>query len=95
MVLVSVLNECKYLSNYISEQDTAKVMADLFVALPPVTLHGAVIFGKNSNRPASEVQDVINFPAKDHPEGEKLKVSNLFNYILITFSEMYILFLIR
>ncbi|XP_005104829.1 secernin-2 [Aplysia californica] len=48
-------------------------MADLFVALPPVTSFGAVLFGKNSNRPASEIQDVVNFPAKDYGSGEKVK----------------------
>lgn len=49
-------------------------MADLFVALPPVTAYGAVVFGKNSNRPASEVQDVVYFPPKDHETGDKVKV---------------------
>lgn len=49
-------------------------MADLFVVLPPVTSHNAVVFGKNSNRPASEVQDVIYCPPKDYPDGEKVKV---------------------
>ncbi|KAK0049431.1 secernin-3 [Biomphalaria pfeifferi] len=48
-------------------------MADLFVALPPVTEYNAVIFGKNSNRPASEIQDVIYCPAKDYTAGEKVK----------------------
>ncbi|XP_059155680.1 secernin-2-like isoform X2 [Physella acuta] len=48
-------------------------MADLFVVLPPVTSHNAVVFGKNSNRPASEVQDVIYCPPKDYPDGEKVK----------------------
>lgn len=52
-------------------------MADLFVALPPVTAHNAVVFGKNSNRPASEVQDVIYCPAKDHSTGEKVKCTYL------------------
>ncbi|XP_025837240.1 secernin-3-like isoform X2 [Agrilus planipennis] len=35
---------------------------DTFVALPPLTKHG-VIFGKNSDRPKGEVQEVVYFPA--------------------------------
>ncbi|KAH9520070.1 Secernin-3 [Bulinus truncatus] len=53
--------------------DHKSIMADLFVALPPVTEYNAVIFGKNSNRPASEIQDVIYYPAKDYSDGEKVK----------------------
>lgn len=52
-------------------------MADLFIALPPVTAYGAVVFGKNSNRPASEVQDVIYVQAKDHQDGDKVKVIHM------------------
>lgn len=52
-------------------------MADLFIALPPVTAYGAVVFGKNSNRPASEVQDVIYVQAKDHQDGDKVKVIHI------------------
>ncbi|ELT99347.1 hypothetical protein CAPTEDRAFT_181075 [Capitella teleta] len=42
---------------------------DTFVALPPVTAKGKVIFGKNSDRPASEVQEVIFQAAADHADG--------------------------
>ena len=48
---------------------------DTFVAMPPAT-EGCVIFGKNADRPESEVQDVIYAPAADHPAGSKLKVMN-------------------
>lgn len=48
-------------------------MADLFVALPPTTDFNAVIFGKNSNRPAAEVQDVVSFAAADHEAGAKVQ----------------------
>ncbi len=41
-------------------------MCDTFVALPDVTLGGELIFGKNSDRPAGEVQDVVAFPASTH-----------------------------
>ncbi|GFO46353.1 secernin-2 [Plakobranchus ocellatus] len=48
-------------------------MADLFVALPPTTQFNAVIFGKNSNRPAAEVQDVVSYSAADHTAGDKVQ----------------------
>ena len=47
---------------------------DTFVALPPVTAGGKVIFGKNSDRPESEVQEVIFMPAADYAEGATLDV---------------------
>ncbi len=34
-------------------------MCDTFVALPDVTGNGEVIFGKNSDRPSGEIQDVV------------------------------------
>lgn len=34
---------------------------DTFVVLPPLT-HNGVIFGKNSDRPQGEVQEVVYFP---------------------------------
>lgn len=50
-------------------------MSDLFVALPPVTAKGCVLFAKNSDRPPSEVQEVIYCPPADHEPGSKVKVS--------------------
>ncbi|CAH1789811.1 unnamed protein product [Owenia fusiformis] len=49
---------------------------DTFVALPPETGkhgHGGVIFGKNSDRPPMEVQEVIYCSAQDHASGSKLQ----------------------
>jgi secernin len=46
---------------------------DTFVVLPPNTT-GGVVFGKNSDRPSEEVQEVIHVPAGDHGSGEKVKV---------------------
>ncbi|KAG7464025.1 hypothetical protein MATL_G00182960 [Megalops atlanticus] len=46
---------------------------DTFVALPPSTAGQRVIFGKNSDRPCDEVQEVVYFPAADHREGEKVE----------------------
>ena len=48
---------------------------DTFVALPPATQHGGVIFGKNADRPSDEVQEVVHIPPGDHPNGAKLQVS--------------------
>ena len=50
---------------------------DTFVALPPATAKGRVIFGKNSDRPSSEVQEVVFVPATDHPGGTKVQVGIL------------------
>ena len=47
---------------------------DTFVVLPPATGNGSVIFGKNSDRPKDEVQEVIYVPASDHASGEKVQV---------------------
>ncbi|XP_051998307.1 secernin-3 isoform X1 [Xyrauchen texanus] len=46
---------------------------DTFVALPPSTEDQRVVFGKNSDRPCDEVQEVVYFPAKDHKQGEKVE----------------------
>lgn len=48
-------------------------MADLYVALPPVTKN-AVIFGKNANLPPKNVQQVIYCAAANHATGSKVKV---------------------
>ncbi|XP_062287190.1 secernin-3 [Scomber scombrus] len=46
---------------------------DTFVALPPSTEGQRIVFGKNSDRPCDEVQEVVYFPAKDCAEGEKVE----------------------
>lgn len=48
-------------------------MSDIFVAMPPATKDNCVIFGKNSNRPAKEVQEVVYYPAADHTPGTTLQ----------------------
>ncbi|KAL5006682.1 hypothetical protein ScPMuIL_015488 [Solemya velum] len=48
-------------------------MSDIFVALPPMTAYDQVIFGKNSDRPPSEVQEVVYQLAVDHPPGSSIK----------------------
>uniref|UniRef100_A0A3Q2YWG0 Secernin 3 n=1 Tax=Hippocampus comes TaxID=109280 RepID=A0A3Q2YWG0_HIPCM len=44
---------------------------DTFVALPPSTEGQRIIFGKNSDRPCDEVQEVLYFPAADYEPGAK------------------------
>ncbi|XP_066468352.1 secernin-3 isoform X1 [Tiliqua scincoides] len=46
---------------------------DTFVALPPATLGNRIIFGKNSDRPSDEVQEVVYFHAAKHEPGEKVE----------------------
>lgn len=48
-------------------------MCDTFVAMPDVTLKQEVIFGKNSDRPSDEHQDVVAYAARDYPEGTSLQ----------------------
>jgi secernin len=48
-------------------------MCDTFVALPDATVDRSVIFGKNSDRPAGEIQDVVTFPAQTYPKGQRLQ----------------------
>ncbi|XP_043922769.1 secernin-1 [Protopterus annectens] len=44
-----------------------------FVALPPATEGGHLIFGKNSARPRDEVQEVVYFPSATHEAGSKVE----------------------
>nr|XP_033774310.1 secernin-2 [Geotrypetes seraphini] len=55
----------------------APCSCDCFVALPPASASPAVIFGKNSDRPRDEVQEVVYFPAAAHPQGSKVKCTYL------------------
>ena len=48
-------------------------MCDSMVALPDVTEEGDLIFGKNSDRPAGEIQDVIRIPAQTYKTLTSLK----------------------
>ena len=48
---------------------------DTFVVLPDLTKGGHVVFGKNSDRPQHEVQEIIYCAAADHEAGSKVQVS--------------------
>ena len=52
-------------------------MCDTFVALADTTLGGDVIFGKNSDRPGGEVQDVVAFPAQRHDAFDAVQCTTL------------------
>jgi secernin len=52
-------------------------MCDTFVALSDATLSGDVIFGKNSDRPAGEIQDVVTIPALTHSADALLECTYL------------------
>ncbi|MGV2831457.1 hypothetical protein [Myxosarcina sp. GI1(2024)] len=41
-------------------------MCDSMVALPDVTKEGDLVFGKNSDRPAGEIEDAIFIPARTY-----------------------------
>jgi secernin len=51
------------------------VSCDTFVVLPPLTVGGRVIFGKNSDRPNGEVQELVYQPAQQYPAGDQLQVN--------------------
>ncbi|OLP17424.1 peptidase C69 [Leptolyngbya sp. 'hensonii'] len=48
-------------------------MCDTFIALADATIDGSVIFGKNSDRPAGEIQDIVTFPAQSYPKGQQVQ----------------------
>ncbi len=52
-------------------------MCDTFVALNDATQNSDIIFGKNSDRPQGEIQDVIAIPAKTHAPGETVQCTYL------------------
>ncbi len=52
-------------------------MCDTFVALPPATADGSVIFGKNSDREPNEAQVLEFHPAREYPSGTALTCTYL------------------
>ena len=47
---------------------------DTFVVLPSATSHGGIIFGKNSDRPQGEVQELVYIGEQTYPAGSTVKV---------------------
>ena len=42
---------------------------DTFVVMGDLTSSGEIIFGKNSDRPSGEVQEIVHNPAQEYPPG--------------------------
>lgn len=57
-----------------NREETMLVSCDTFVVMGDVTDNGEVIFGKNSDRPKGEVQELVLHPAQKHQLPCKLKV---------------------
>lgn len=51
---------------------SVRVACDSLVALAAATADGAVLFAKNSDRPAAEPQPLVQEPARRHPAGARL-----------------------
>eukprot|EP00088_Acartia_fossae_P059803 TRINITY_DN7138_c0_g1_i2.p1 TRINITY_DN7138_c0_g1~~TRINITY_DN7138_c0_g1_i2.p1 ORF type:complete len:394 (+),score=80.46 TRINITY_DN7138_c0_g1_i2:48-1229(+) len=49
------------------------VSCDTFVVLADKTESGEIIFGKNSDRPCGEIQEVVHYPSQSHQKDAKLK----------------------
>ncbi|KAM4027081.1 secernin-1 [Anomaloglossus baeobatrachus] len=56
---------------------TAPPPSYCFVALPPRTSKGHIVFGKNSTRPRDEVQEVLHVPSSTHEAGSKVQCTYL------------------
>jgi secernin len=56
-----------------SRQTMVRIGCDSLVALPPVTADGAVLFAKNSDRPADECQPLLGVPRQRHAKGARLR----------------------
>ncbi|XP_075033117.1 secernin-2 [Mixophyes fleayi] len=50
---------------------------DSFVSLPPASLSPVVVFAKNSDRPQTEVQEVVYCSAATHPPGSTIRCTFL------------------
>ena len=73
------ISDTRWLSTSTSMTDTSVARScDTFVVLPPLTDSNFRIFGKNSDRPNNEVQEVI-FVTKEHTTENKDHVHVSFN----------------
>lgn len=67
-----------------AHENTAR-SCDTFVVLPPLTDSNFRVFGKNSDRPTKEVQEVI-FVAKEHSSDNKdqvqVRVFTIFSIVI-------------
>ena len=51
---------------------------DTFVVMSDLTSSGDVIFGKNSDRPVGEVQEVVRIPSKNYQPNSNVQVSTYY-----------------
>jgi secernin len=49
---------------------------DTFIAFPPTTPNGIVVFGKNSDRPQGEGQSITKYPARQWYDSNKMAADN-------------------
>jgi len=56
-----------------ADSEEGLVSCDTFVVMSDATVTGEIIFGKNSDRPNGEVQEVVYFPSKTYNDGAMLK----------------------
>jgi len=75
LVALSVLKQVESIARRMSTEPRNNVVCgcDTFVAFPPTTPDGLVIFGKNSDRPAGEKQSITRYPAQQYPESCKVR----------------------
>lgn len=54
---------------------------DTFVVLPPLTKNQSVVFGKNSDRPQNEVQEVVLIKGGTRNDKQKVTMNLYLTYI--------------
>jgi hypothetical protein len=62
----------------------------MFVALSDATLGREVIFGKNSDRPKGEIQDIVVFPAQNYSSRAVVQCSYLSKLLLKSSSAVFL-----
>ncbi|CAG2173170.1 unnamed protein product, partial [Oppiella nova] len=70
----TILPQTDKLERMMKKYTTMHSMAkscDTFVVLPPMTAHKLTIFGKNSDRPNGEVQEIVYYPRNTYESGSK------------------------
>lgn len=63
---------------------------DTFVVLPNLTHNQEVIFGKNSDRPRDEVQEIVYIEGKKHEPDAIVQVTSKQFTIYINFTRVYL-----
>lgn len=82
-VSIDRIPKCYNLLVFFLRMEEAPMSCDCFVSLPPGSRDNHVIFGKNSDRPRDEVQEVVHYPAASHPSGSTLEVNHFLTSSMI------------